>query len=133
MTVPTTTPWSFLIPFSAFVLVCAGVLVLSFRWLHLPLDGFHLGTLGYFAVLTLALHTWQERALGTDPKRFVHRFMAGLVIKMMVSLVLLLILLLTRPKPTLIPFVITFVVLYLSFLTFSTARSLRLMRTLRNT
>jgi F0F1-type ATP synthase assembly protein I len=130
MTVLTTTQRSFLVPFSAFVLVCAALMALVFRTLHLPLNAVYIGALAYFTLLTLALHSWQERALGTDPKRFVHRFMAGLVIKMMVSLVLLVILLLTLPKPTLIPFVITFVVLYLAFLTFSTARSLKLMRTI---
>ena len=128
MAAQTTTQRSFLLPFAAFVAICAVIVVLVFRALALPVGALEIGVLCYFAVLTFALHTWQERALATDPKRFVHRFMAGLVIKMMASLVLLLVLLLTLPKEGLIPFAISFAALYLAFLIFSTTRSLRIMR-----
>jgi hypothetical protein len=58
----------------------------------------------------------------------VHRFMASLAIKMMVSLLLLVVLLIKLPRDTVITFALVFVGCYLAFLAFSTSRSLRLLK-----
>ncbi len=120
--------WSFLFPFLAFVVVCGAAMALTLRFAAVPVTILYWGILAYFGLLTFALHAWQERVHGTDPKAFVRRFMAGLVIKMMLSLVVLLVLLVTLSREHLIPVAITFVLIYLAFLAFSTSRSVGLMR-----
>ncbi len=120
--------WSFLFPLLAFVGVCGAAMTLTLRFAAVPVTALYWGMLTFFALLTFILHTWQERVHGTDPKAFVRRFMAGLVIKMMLSLVTLLVLLITLPREHLIPVAITFALLYLAFLAFSTSRSVGLMR-----
>ncbi len=119
---------TFLLPVILFAAVCAAVMFLTLRFAELPASGLFWGMLAWFTVLTLVLHAWQEGGQGVDPKIFVRRFMAGLVIKMMLSLVALVLLLVVLPKERLVPAAITFVLLYLAFLGFSTARSVGLMR-----
>jgi hypothetical protein len=87
--------------------------------------------LGYFGVITTVLLLWQERSAGADIKAFIRRFMAGLVIKLLLSLALLFILLRTLPHPLTSAFVVVFSLLYLGFLAFSTGRLSLLLRKLQ--
>jgi hypothetical protein len=121
-------PKAFLLPIVLFAAVCAAVMFLTLRFAAIPVSGLFWSMLAWFFVLTLVLHAWQEGGRGGDPKVFVRRFMAGLVIKMMLSLMALVVLLVVLPKDRLVPAAITFVLLYLAFLGFSTARSVGLMR-----
>lgn len=114
--------WSFLTPIAAFSVICALVLVAVLHLAEVPMGRGHAAMLAYFAVLTAVLHTWQERAMVTDPKGFVHRFLGGLVIKMMLTLLVLLIVVVLLPKPRILPFALPFIALYLVYLAFSTAR-----------
>lgn len=76
----------------------------------------------YFTALTYVLLHWQEQAMVEDPKGFVRRFMLGLMLKMMVSLILVVCIMLLGPKQVLLPLVLSFALLYLAFLGFSTFR-----------
>lgn len=96
--------------------------------LKIPFTDLLGGAVIYFTVLTLVLHAWIESAVGPDSKAMVHRFMASLAIKMMVSLLLLVVLLIKLPRDTVITFALVFVGCYLAFLAFSTSRSLRLLK-----
>lgn len=75
----------------------------------------------YFMLLTGALHAWQESA-NPGGAAFVRRFMAGLIIKMMVSLVLLVVVVIRLPREEVIAFAVPFMLLYLAFLGYSTGR-----------
>lgn len=66
----------------------------------------------------------------TDPKGFVSRFMLGLLGKMLLSLLMVVALLILLPRERSIPLALTFAVLYLAYLAFSTLRLTRLSRTL---
>jgi hypothetical protein len=114
--------WSFLLPITIFTLACAAALVAILYFAHVPLVSGHLLMLGYFATLTAVLHTWQERALITDPKGFVNRFMGGLVIKMLLTLMVLLLGVVLLPKPNILHLALPFIGLYLAYMVFSTAR-----------
>lgn len=85
--------------------------------------------LAWFSILTLVLHLWQERAAPSDIKGFIRRFMAGLVLKLLLSLLLLGIVLRTLPpaEPR-SPFVLAFALLYLAFLGFSTTRLVNILK-----
>ena len=122
--------WSFVLPILLFTVACAAI-----TWLGLYLSGtafhpLHAGIIGYFAGVTLLLHAWQEHAIESDPKGFVRRFMAGLVVKMFISLVLLVLLLFTLPREQAIPLAVAFALLYLAYLAFSTVRLTGLLRKL---
>lgn len=122
----TTQRWSFLAPLAIFTLVCAA-LVGGVLWLlGSPITFHYLAVLFYFAVITGLVHAWQEEGLVSDPKGFVRRFMAALMGKMFLSVVILVILLLTTPIAIRIPLALTFAVLYLAFLVFSTLRLFQL-------
>lgn len=89
--------------------------------------GYTIGTpyvleLAFFAVLTYFLLRWQERAMHTDPKGFVRRFMTGLVLKMLVCLFVVLAIAFLAGREQAIPLVLSFALLYLAFLVFSVAR-----------
>lgn len=120
---------SFLLPLVLFTLCCIGVLagVLSLAGMHVTMH--YYGIVAYFTAITAILHRWQEKGLDTDPKGFVRRFMAGLMLKMFLSVIVLVILLLTVPKHLSIPLSICFALLYLAYLAFSTVRLMRLSRT----
>ena len=119
---------SFYLPFVVFVLACALVLVAVLYLNGSLITPHYAGVLLYFAAVTGFLHYWQENALVTDPKGFVRRFMAGLMLKMLLSMVVLVLLLFTAPKPIAIPLALSFAVLYLAFLAFSTLRLMKLSR-----
>jgi cobalamin synthase len=76
----------------------------------------------FLAVLTGGLHLWQEQALTADPKGFLFRFMLGLIIKLVTALLVIVTLLLLLPRAQALPLALTFALLYLLFLAFSTVR-----------
>lgn len=114
--------WSFLIPILLFTAAMAVLGSIAFYGLRLALEPLHGIMLGWFAMITIGLHLWQEHALANDPKGFVRRFMAGLMLKMLLSLAVLVVLLIRAPKETVMPAGIAFALLYLAFLAFSTVR-----------
>lgn len=114
--------WSFLIPIALFSAAMAVLLWLALFGLRVPFGPEHAIMLAWFALVTTALHLWQEHAMASDPKGFVRRFMGGLMLKMLLSLGVLVVLLLRAPKETLMVSGIVFAVLYLAFLAFSTMR-----------
>ncbi|MBK7944582.1 MAG: hypothetical protein IPJ85_04405 [Flavobacteriales bacterium] len=122
--------WSFLIPILLFTAAMGLLLWIAFYGLKQPLEPAHGIMLLWFAAITTALHLWQEHSMATDPKGFVRRFMAGLMLKMLLSLGVLVVLLIRAPKETVMPNGIAFALLYLAFLAFSTARLTGLSRKL---
>lgn len=97
-----------------------GALGQSFYWPHVAI------AIWFFGVSVL-LHRWQERDLSTDLKRFMRRFMTGLVLKLLASLALLALALFALDHDRK-PFMIVFVLWYLAFLGFSTARLVLLLK-----
>jgi|GEM_PF-483258 uncharacterized membrane protein YccF (DUF307 family) len=89
---------------------------------HWPFGLPQLAMLAFFAVLTGALHLWQESAMLTDPKGFMFRFMIGLVLKLLSALVAVVAILMLLPRGKAVPLSLTFAALYLAFLAFSTVR-----------
>jgi hypothetical protein len=114
--------WSFLIPILLFTAGMALLLWIAFYGMQLPLEPVHAIMLFWFAAITTVLHLWQEHAMTTEPKGFIRRFMAGLMLKMLLSLGVLVVLLIRAPKETVMPNGIAFAALYLAFLAFSTSR-----------
>jgi phosphatidylserine synthase len=98
------------------------VMALVHYGLRQPMSMGHGLLLGWFALITAALHLWQEPAMQRDPKGFGRRFMAGLALKMALSLLVALLLLLRQPKEERLALGIAFAGLYLAFLAFSTVR-----------
>lgn len=121
--------WSFLIPILLFSAACGLVLWVVLYAINLPFLPLHGVMVVWFALLTAGLHTWQEHGLATDPKGFVRRFMGGLMLKMLLSLVLLVVLVLRLPGEQVANVGISFAVLYIAFLVFSTTRLMRMVRT----
>ena len=89
---------------------------------HWPFGAAQVAMLAFLAVLTAVLHLWQENGLIEDPKGFMFRFMLGLIIKLGSSLVAIAAILLLLPRERALPLALTFAVLYLAFLAFSTVR-----------
>lgn len=121
---------SFILPLLVFTGICAGATWLALFALDSPFLILHAGILLYFGTITFILHYWQERAVVTDPKGFVHRFMTSLVVKMFLSLILLVVLIFLLPREQAIPIAIAFAFLYLAFLAFSTVRLSGILRKL---
>ncbi|MEO8069744.1 MAG: hypothetical protein ABI599_18755 [Flavobacteriales bacterium] len=116
----------------AFPILLFSAAVALATWFALYLSGRafawpHVIILGYFATISLVLHAWQEKS-ASDAKLFMRRFMTGLVVKLMLSLVLLVILVVVLPTDAVKPLTVVFVLLYLAFLGFSTARLVMLIR-----
>ncbi len=111
--------------FTAVVAVCTWLVL---NMLGQPFTAAYAGILGYFTLITCALHLWQEQGMDNDPKGFVRRFMAGLVMKMFLSLMVIVLLVFLLPRNTALPLAVTFAVLYLAYLGFSTARLSMLLR-----
>ncbi len=114
--------WSFIVPIALFTLFCSLLVWLITWWLKLPMGALQWGVISYFMSLTFLLHAWQESALERDPNGFVGRYFAGLTIKMFLSFGLLVLLLTSVERSARLPLAITFIVLYLAYLGFSTAR-----------
>jgi F0F1-type ATP synthase assembly protein I len=110
------------LPVLLFTCVCTAATWFGLRLMDLPFHWSYGLVIGYLAGFTLFLHRWQEGALHTDPKGFVRRFMTGLVLKMLISLFLLLAIVFLVPRDLALPLALTFALLYLAFLGFSTAR-----------
>ncbi len=122
-----------LLPVLLFALVCAGLTYGALHLLDQPLHWAYAAVIGYLTLTTYLLHHWQEGAMHTDPKGFVRRFMTGLVVKMLVSLFLLLAIVFLVPRELALPLALTFALLYLAFLGFSTARLVNLSRSMPRT
>lgn len=122
--------WSFLVPILLFTAAMAVLMWFAFFGLRIAPEPLHGFMLAWFAMITVVLHLWQEHAMAADPKGFVRRFMAGLMLKMLLSLSVLVVLLLRAPADTVMPSGIAFALLYLAFLTFSTMRLSALSRQL---
>jgi len=121
-------PRPLLVPLLLFTAAVGALLWSSLKLAGLPMGPAHAGILLYFGLASLLLHRWQERGLEGRPMLFQQRFMAGLTIKMLLSLVLLVVLVLALPKEQVLSVAITFCALYLAYLGFSTARLVGMMR-----
>lgn len=119
---------SALVPVLLFTAVCGAATALVLRLAGLPWHWGYAAAVAFLSGLTLLLHLWQERAMVDDPKGFVRRFMAGLVLKMFVSIVVVAVVLLTLPRDRAVPLALAFALLYLAFLGFSTGRLVNLSR-----
>lgn len=111
-----------------FGIACTAALFCGLYYTGTPFSWPFALLLVYFTLVTLVLLLWQERKGRTDVKGFIRRFMAGMVIKLMGSMLLLFILLKVVPKETASPLAVSFALLYLSFLAFSTIRLVHTMR-----
>ena len=109
-----------------FSALCAVATWFVLQFVSLPFQWQHVVMLAYFAGMSLLLHIWQERAV-TEPRTFVRRFMAGLVIKLLLSIIVMMILVLALgvDKSSTI---VAFVLLYLAYLGFSTGRLVMLLK-----
>jgi hypothetical protein len=125
--------WSFLIPILLFAATMGLLQWLVLFALRLPFEPVHGLMLAWFTLLAIGLHLWQEHAMAADPKGFARRFMAGLGIKMLLSLGMLVLVLLRSPKESVLTAGITFAALYLAYLAFSTVRLSGLSRRLPRT
>ncbi|HMQ75106.1 MAG TPA: hypothetical protein PKE21_01910 [Flavobacteriales bacterium] len=117
-----------LVPVLLFTMVCGVCTALFVRLAGLSLHWGYGAVLIHLGGVTLLLHLWQERAMVNDPKGFVRRFMAGLMLKMFVSIVAVAVVLLTLPRAQAVPLALAFALLYLAFLGFSTGRLVHLSR-----
>jgi len=109
------------LPVLLFSAVCTAA-----TWFALRVTGYAFSwpfaaVLGWFAIISLVLLSWQERAWGTDVRPFIRRFMVGLVVKLLASLVLLFVLIRVVPQTMAAPLATAFALLYLVFLAFGTA------------
>lgn len=82
--------------------------------------------LGYFAGMSLLLHLWQERSVD-EARIFIRRFMAGLVLKLLLSIVVMVALVMAMQNDR-TPIIVAFMLLYLSYLGFSTGRLVMLLK-----
>lgn len=80
------------------------------------------GSLLFLGALSGLLLAWQENALVSDPGGFMNRFMLGLMVKLMGSLFAVAIILYLLPRSKGVLLGLTFAVLYLAFLAFTTVR-----------
>ncbi len=115
-------------PVLLFTATCGGAAALILWSVGVPWHWGYAAALAYLGGITLLLHLWQERAMVRDPQGFVQRFMAGLTLKMFVSIVAVAVVLLTLPRSQAVPLALTFALLYLAFLGFSTGRLVNLSR-----
>ncbi|MCI1751813.1 MAG: hypothetical protein LKM36_02795 [Flavobacteriales bacterium] len=107
---------------AAFTLAVGAALYAVCMLVHWPFGAAQVAMLAFLAALTAVLHLWQENGLIEDPKGFMFRFMLGLIIKLGSSLVAIAAILLLLPRERALPLALTFAVLYLAFLAFSTVR-----------
>ncbi len=114
--------WSFLIPIVLFTLVCSLLTWGILRSTGHPMDQVIWGMISYFMLLSIGLHAWQEHSLDRDPQGFIRRYLAGLSIKMLLSLFVLVVLLFVLPRSSRSLVALAFIFLYLAYLIFSTAR-----------
>lgn len=115
------------IPILIFALFCSALILVISLLTDLKWSNTYMGSIGFFTLLTMALHGWQEKAFDRDPKGFVHRFMLGLVLKLFLSLAVVVCMLFLLEENR-IATVLVFAFLYLAFLAFSTARLVSMSR-----
>ena len=115
-------------PILLFAAFWAVLLYMVFMFMGLVWNPIHLFSLGFFTLITLVLHQWQEQAYENDPKGFVRRFMLGLMIKLFLSLTVVVAMLMLL-KSDKVSVVLVFAFLYLAFLAFSTVRLVSLSKT----
>lgn len=110
-----------------FTLACTAATGVLMRAMGLHIGWPHAAIATWFCLVSLVLHLWQERELALDIKRFMRRFMAGLVLKLLASLVLAatLMMVVQQDRKALM---VMFVLWYMAFLGFSTARLVRLLQ-----
>lgn len=102
---------------------CVAALAFAGLWLSTrPFTLEHGAVLLYFATVTGLLLHWQEAVLHSDPKGMVQRFMAGLIIKMFLSIGVLVVLLFVAEGDRVLELGLFFGAAYLLFLGFSTVR-----------
>ncbi|MCC6838962.1 MAG: hypothetical protein IT230_02260 [Flavobacteriales bacterium] len=89
---------------------------------HWPFGLPELGVLLFLGGVTALLLNWQEGAMAHDPRGFMLRFMTGLVLKLIAGLFAVAALLFLLPRSHGVRLALTFAVLYLGFLAFSTMR-----------
>ena len=102
--------------------LCALVTGVALHAVGTPFTWPFIALLTYFPLVSGLLLLWQERAMTADLRHFIHRFMLGLVVKLLGSLALLAILIRLSPPSELSPLVVTFTLLYFVWLGFSTGR-----------
>lgn len=71
--------------------------------------------LGSFALVTYFSHNAMLKAIGDRPTLFANRFMASIIIKLVLGAILFIGIALTSTKPEVMPFGIVFLVVYLSY------------------
>jgi len=76
----------------------------------------------FLFLLTALLLIRQEGNLSADPRRFTSGFMAGLAIKLLAGAAAVAAILSLLPRDAAVRLTLTFAVLYLAFLAFSTMR-----------
>ncbi|MCO6481862.1 MAG: hypothetical protein J5I62_03605 [Flavobacteriales bacterium] len=89
------------------------------RW---PFGWVQVAMLVFLGLLTALLLGWQEQAMQADPRGFMRRFMIGLAVKLGVALLAVALVLFLSPREQAPLLALTFTVLYLAFLAFTTAR-----------
>ena len=119
---------SFTLPFLAFSALCAAATWAGVFFTGNPFTWHFVFLLVYFTVVTLLMVMWQEKSAG-QTNIFIRRFMGGLVMKLMGSLIVFAILLKIAPPEVDKPLTVAFAGLYAAYLTFSTIRLSRTMRT----
>lgn len=87
-----------------------------------PFGAAEAGSLLFLGTLSGLLLSWQEKGLVTDPRGFMNRFMLGLMVKLLASLFAVAIILFLLPRDKGVRLGLTFAVLYLAYLAFSTIR-----------
>lgn len=111
-----------------FTVACGGATYAVYQMLHWPFGAGPWAVILFLGALTAVLLLWQERALVLDPKGFMMRFMAGLVVKLLAGLAAVAAILVLLPRDQGLRLSLTFAALYLAFLAFSTVRLSRLSR-----
>lgn len=115
-------PWRTMVPVALFTLAAGAATYGTYQLL-----GWHFGlpvatVLLFLFLLTALLLIRQEGNLSADPRRFTSGFMAGLAIKLLAGAAAVAAILSLLPRDAAVRLTLTFAVLYLAFLAFSTMR-----------
>ncbi|MBP8822051.1 MAG: hypothetical protein KBH07_00235 [Flavobacteriales bacterium] len=105
-----------------FTVAAGGATYAVYALAHWAFGTRELGVLLFLGGLTTLLLSWQERAMAHDPRGFMLRFMTGLVIKLIAGLFAIAAILFLLPRGQGVRLALTFAVLYLAYLAFSTMR-----------
>ena len=105
-----------------FTLAAAAATAAVYALAHWPFGLPELAVPLFLGTVASILLAWQEGALETDPRGFMHRFMLGLAMKLLASLAAVALILFLLPRRHGVRLALTFAVLYLVFLAFTTVR-----------